>query len=343
MTSELTSKERILYAIEGREVDRTPVFPTVHHNSTRVAGETIKNYASNADVMAHCLLTAFKRYGYDGIEVGVDAIIEAEALGSEAYQPENEPPYVTKPFLQRKKDLGKLTHIADPQTRGRMPVVIGATKRIKETVKDMVYIQSIVMGPMNIASQLRGVETLVFDIMDDPLFVNELLDFTLRQSLEYGKALLDAGATGLDIGEAFCSLNMISPNIYREFALPRHRALIKGLKEYGGFAELHICGNVTEILDDMEKTGADFFDIDWQVDMKTATNFNTCRGNLDPSEVLLKGNRDIVLEKSRRVLSSASHTNRVILGSGCEIAPNTPEENIAAMVDAVERFSVNAQ
>ncbi len=341
MKSELTSKERILYAIEGKGVDRTPVFPTVHHNSTRVAGETIKNYASNSDVMADCLLKAFERYGYDGIEVGVDATIEAEALGSKAYQPEDEPSYVTEPFLQKKQDLKKLTQIADPQTQGRMPVIIGATKKIKEAVKDDVYIQSIVMGPMNIASQLRGVETLIFDIMDDPDFVNDLLDFTLRQSLEYGKALLDSGATGLDIGEAFCSLNMISPNIYRKLALPRHKSLFKGLKEHGGFAELHICGDVTKILGDMEKTGADYFDIDWQVDMKLATGFNTCRGNLDPSAVLLQGNRDLVLKKSKQVLASASHTNKLILGSGCEIAPNTPGENIAAMVDAVKIYSSN--
>jgi uroporphyrinogen decarboxylase len=339
MTSELTSKKRILYAIAGKEVDRTPVFPTVHHNSTRVAGETIKNFAGNADVMADCLLKAYKRYGYDGIEVGVDATIEAEALGSEVYQPEDEPPYVTKPFLQKKQDLKKLTQIADPLTQGRMPVVIEATKRIKESVKDEVYIQSIIMGPMNIASQLRGVETLIYDIMDDPDFVNELLDFTLRQSMEYGKALLEAGATGLDVGEAFCSLNMISPSIYKEFVLPRHITLFKNLKEYGGYAELHICGDVTKILDDMEKTGADYFDIDWQVDMKLATKYNTCRGNLDPSAVLLQGNRDLVLKKSRQVLKSVSHTKRLILGSGCEVAPNTPGENITAMVNAVNMYA----
>ena len=333
---ELSSRERILQTIRREPSDRVAVFPTVHHVSSRVAGETIKRFATSADVMAHCLLKAYERFRYDGIEVGVDAVIEAEALGSEVRYPEDEPPRVVRPLLQeRKEDIRKLRNPADPLRTGRMPVVIGATQLLEERLADSVYIQSIVMGPMNIASQLRGVEHLILDCMDDPAYVHELLRFTLRQSIAYARALLDAGATGLDIGEAFCSMNTISPDIYRAFALEPHKALIREIHGYGGKAELHVCGNMTEILDDLCSTGADYLDIDWPVDIGRAASKTPCRGNLDPSRVLLLGGRSQVMEEARKVLDCAASTSGLILGSGCEIAPATPLENISAMVEAV--------
>jgi uroporphyrinogen decarboxylase len=337
---ELSSKERILRAMRREPTDRVAVFPTVHHVSTRVAGETIKRFATNADVMAACLLKSYERFRYDGIEVGVDAVIEAEALGSEVNYPEDEPPRVVRPLLhERKDDLRKLKNPADPLRAGRMPVVIDATRQIKARLGESVYLQSIVMGPMNIASQLRGVENLIFDCMDDPAFVHELLRFTLRQSVVYARALVEAGATGLDIGEAFCSLNTISPEIYRLFALEPHKALIREIHDCGGKAELHVCGNTTGILDDLCATGADYLDIDWPVDIGQAALKIPCRGNLDPSRVLLLGGRAQVMEEARAVLDCAAATSGLILGSGCEIAPATPLENIAAMVEAAHAYA----
>lgn len=339
---ELSPKERILGAIKREPADRVAVFPTVHHVSTRVAGETIKRFATNAEVMAGCLLKAYERFQYDGIEVGVDAVIEAEALGSEVYYPEDEPPRVVRPLLrERKEEIRQLKNPVEPLRFGRMPVVIGATRLIKQLLGDYAYIQSIVMGPMNIASQLRGVENLIFDIMDDPAYVRELLDFTRRQSSAYARALLEAGATGLDIGEAFCSLNIISPDIYRAFALEHHKALIRDIHERGGKAELHVCGNTMAILDDLCATGADYLDIDWPVDIGLATSKIPCRGNLDPSGVLLLGSKSRVQEEARAVVQKASASFGLILGSGCEIAPGTPLENISAMVEVAHQEGKN--
>lgn len=338
---ELSSKERIKNAINREIVDKIPVFPALHHNSTRVVGEKIKNFAENSETMTYCLLKAQEKYGYDGLCIGVDAAIEAEAIGSEVFQPNDAPAYVKKFFIDEKKKFNKLKKLINPKNEGRMPVIINTTKAIKEIVKDKLFIQSIIMGPVNLATQLRGPEKFLFDLMDDIEFTNSLLDYCLKQSIEYGKALIDAGADDIDIGEAFCSLNMISPEIYRNFALERHKKLIKSLKEYSDSITitLHICGDVTKILNDMAMTGADILDIDWQVDMGLATKFLACRGNLDPSRVLLSGNKELVLIESKKVIEKAASSKALILGSGCEIAPDTPSENIVAMVEAAEKFS----
>ncbi len=336
--AKLLAKERIVYAIEKKPVDKIPVFPTLHHNSTRLLEIKIKDFAENEHIMAKCLLNAQRYYGYDGIEVGVDAVIEAEALGSKTIHPDNEPPSVIDFILKKKKDIKKIKKIANPLKDGRMPVVINATEIIKKKISNTLFITSIIMGPMNIASQLRGPENLIFDFIDSPDFANELLDFCLKQSIEYGKALIRAGADALDIGEAFCSLNIISPEIYRNFVLPRHKILIKELKEAGGYTDLHICGDNSKILIDMSETGASWFDIDWQVPMELATKYNTCRGNLDPSGVLLLGDNSLIQNECKKIINSSAKSNSLILGSGCEVSPNTPSENIVSMVEAARLF-----
>jgi len=338
---DLTAKERMLRVMRREPTDRVVVFPTVHHVSTRVTGQTIKRFATDAGVMSSCLVKAYERFQYDGIEVGVDAVIEAEALGSEISYPEDEPPFVVRPLLgEDKAAIRGLKRPRDPARGGRMPVVINATRMISQRLGTAVYIQSIVMGPMNIASQLRGVENLIFDFLDDPDYARELLELTLRQSIAYARALLEAGATGLDIGEAICSLNTISPAIYRGFALEAHKALIKDIHEHGGKAELHVCGDTTALLDELCETGADYLDIDWPVDMGLACSKIPCRGNLDPSRVLLLGGRSYVLQEAQAVIAKAAASRGLILGSGCEIAPGTPLENISAMVEAAQQGAV---
>lgn len=340
-TGDLTAKERILRTMRREPTDRVAVFPTVHHVSTRVAGQTIKRFATDAEVMASCLVEAHERFQYDGIEVGVDAVIEAEALGSEVRYPEDEPPYVVQPFLGANKGaIRGMKGPRDPAHSGRMPIVINTTRLISQRVGTAAYVQSIVMGPMNIASQLRGVENLILDFLDDPDYARELLQLTLLQSVAYARALLEAGATGLDIGEAMCSLNTISPAIYRDFALEPQKLLIRDIHEHGGKAELHVCGDTTAILDDLCQTGADYLDIDWPVDIGFACSKIPCRGNLDPSRVLLLGGRSCVLQEARAVMAKAGASRGLILGSGCEIAPGTPLENISAMVEAAHQVVV---
>lgn len=337
----LTSKERIASAINRKEVDRIPVFPIVHTCSPELIGETIKNFAQNENIMAKSLLNAQEKFGYDGIIVGVDPVIEAEALGSTTFQPQNEPASVIKHFIEKKSDLKKIRRRVIPEKEGRMPVIINATKIIKKALKNNIFIQSVIMGPMNLATQLRGVHNLIFDFIDDPDFANELLELCLGNALEYGKALINAGADNILIGEAFCSLNVISPKIYREFAMLKQKRLVGGLKEYNDdiTIDLHICGNVVNILEDMVNTTADIFDIDWQVDMGLACKYCTCRGNLDPSAVLFLGNKELVLKKSKEVIDKAAKSKALILGSGCDIPPGTLFENITAMTDAVKLYS----
>jgi uroporphyrinogen decarboxylase len=88
----------------------------------------------------------------------------------------------------------------------------------------------------------------------------------------------------------------------------------------------------------MLESGADIFDLDWQMDMaeskQTCAGKASIRGNLDPSAVLLSGTPEQVFAKSVEVIGAAGAGGGLILGSGCDVAPGTPPENLDAMMAA---------
>jgi|Deesub1362A_J573_1020465.scaffolds.fasta_scaffold00145_58 MtaA/CmuA family methyltransferase len=340
MPEDMTSLERVQAALNFEEPDRVPVFPLIHFASSKIGGMKVKEFASDGEKMARALITAWKEFGYDGVHPGVDVVIEGEALGSVTVQPENATAYVKKPAIKEPEDLYKLD-VPDPLRDGRMPVVVKATEICSKEIGNRVYIASWIMGPWNCASQTRGVEQLMFDIYDRPDFIKELLEFTTEVGFEYGRALIDAGANMVPMGEALCSPNFISPKHYKDLIVPYQKKLVKKLRDYGAEATLvHICGRIQPILGYFKSTGATAIDVDYMVDMKEAKEKSglAVRGNLNPAGVLLYGTPKDVEEECKRVIQIAGSGSGLILGSGCDVALETPPENIKAMVQAAEKF-----
>jgi uroporphyrinogen decarboxylase len=93
----------------------------------------------------------------------------------------------------------------------------------------------------------------------------------------------------------------------------------------------------------MAETGADILEIDAKVDMAEAKRLVGDRvclmGNLDPSEVLHRGSPERVEREAQSVISAAAPAGGLILGSGCEVSPLTPVENIRAMVSCGHRHA----
>jgi uroporphyrinogen decarboxylase len=339
----MTGKERVLAAVGRQETDRTPVFPITHYFTAGVKGVPISRFATDGDIMGSALIAGLERFGWDGINPGCDVAVEGEALGSTLDFPENAPPHVVVPVLSEPALLRTLKK-PHPLRDGRMPVVIRATQICVREAGESIYIGPYTMGPFNCASQVRGVQELLMDTVERPDFVEELLDFCTEVVLDYGKALVDAGAHGVFLGEAICTPGMISPRFYQNCVLPRQQRLVKALKQYGaGQVLIHICGDVKKILPAMLETGADMFDLDWQVDMaeakQTFAGKATVRGNLDPSAVLLKGKPEDVYENAARVIRSAGAGGGLILSSGCDVSPGTPYENLDAMMSAAKDTS----
>ena len=189
------------------------------------------------------------------------------------------------------------------------------------------------------ACDLRDLNNMMTDILDEPEAVAELLDICTRQAELFAAAQVQAGADIVGIGDAAASL--IGPAMYEEFALPYEKRIVAAIHAAGGKAKLHICGNINSLLEMAVETGADMIDCDWMVDFEKANRVFADRcsacGNFDPVGILLQGTPDSVTQAVEGCLAAASP--RAVIAAGCEVPVQTPPENLAAVTKTLERLA----
>ena len=124
--------------------------------------------------------------------------------------------------------------------------------------------------------------------------------------------------------------------MYRRWVLPRHQQVFQAWKEAGALTLLHICGDNTRILDFQAQTGADIVAIDHAVDLRLAKQSIGDRvcliGNIDPVSVMLFGSVAGVEQAAHACLETAAPSGGYILGTGCEVPPDAPMENLQALI-----------
>lgn len=339
----MTGYERLVSVLRGEWPDRMPVLPILHTALAGLAGVPLGRYFTDANAMASVAVEGYRRFGFDGVQLSLGVTGEAEALGAAVEQPPDAAPVLRQHLLADPTRLDAL-RARNAIAGGRMPLFFDAVEKVAARIGHEAFVLATLRGPLLIAAQLRGIEDTLVDMVERPEAVERVLAFTTDLATQLARVLLPFGAHGLVLGEATCSPNFISPELYRQLVLPSHRRLVGELKRIGWpFVGLHICGNILPILDDLISTGVDFFDVDYQVPAAEAISRVAgrvaLRGNLDPSAVLRFGTADEVRAQTD-ALCRAAHGARWIAGSGCDIPPGTPAENLAAFVDAVRSHAV---
>jgi len=202
-------------------------------------------------------------------------------------------------------------------------------------------------GPFSLACLLRGMEQFMMDILiEDQALIEKVLDYTRRACAVFAKAQKDAGAHITSIGDALAGPALIAPETYRKLAWEPEKRLTREVRDYDIPFSIHICGDTTEIIDDMGKTGADVLELDWKVDMGNARKVlpagTVIMGNIDPSDPLVLGSPGQVDEKARKIIN-ATGGRGLILSSGCAMGRNTPADNMRAMVEAPKKYGTYEQ
>jgi len=193
-----------------------------------------------------------------------------------------------------------------------------------------------VEGPAAEAADLRDINNFMLDLLDDPAWSGELMDHCVDVAIEFARAQVNAGADTIGIGDAICS--QVSREVYEEQVLPREQRLVAAIKEMGAFARLHICGNITHLLDGIATLGIDVLDVDHMVDMALVRKKFGSRvalaGNVDPVAGILRGTPAGIRARVRRDYELVG--NPFLVNAGCEIPPGTPEENLRALCEPVQ-------
>jgi MtaA/CmuA family methyltransferase len=344
MILKMNALERCLSVLRGEKPDRVPVVPQGFMYSVGVAGFKMKDVVFDGAKMARSHIICQEKFGYDGCVIDFDDATLAEACGARVIHRDDEPAIVDEraPVLKRLEDVEEL-ELPDPEKSGRLPVWLEATRVLVEEIGDRVLIMGRAdQGPFDLACLLRGSEQFMVDLMvEDPAKIHKVLAYCTKAGEIFAKAQKDAGAHVTSIGDSYAGPNLVSPDIYRQFALPYEIPLTRSVQDYGIYYAIHICGDTSTILEDMNKTKADILELDWQVDMGAARKIidpgTVIMGNINPSDPLVFGSPEAVDKIARKIIEDTGGTG-LFLSSGCAMGKNTPENNIRAMVQAAKKY-----
>lgn len=333
----MNAYERLMARMEGRPVDRVPNNCIIMGFGARYIGATYKEFATDYRVLTEAGIRCREDFDLDILSAISDPMREAEGFGAQVVIPEDAVPYAAAPLVENLSDLSKL-QVRDPASCARMNDRLLAVRRYAEYAQKDCAVQGWVEGSFAEACDLRDLNNIMMDIFDEPEAVAELLDICTRQAEAFAAAQIEAGADIVGIGDAAASL--IGPAMYEEFALPYEKRIVDAIHKAGGKAKLHICGNISKLLEMAVETGADMIDCDWMVDFQEANRIfgdrcSAC-GNFDPVGVLLQGTPAGIEQAVEGCLAVAS--SRAVIAAGCEVPALTPPENLAAVAKALKRL-----
>ncbi len=325
----MTPKERVHAIIRGDFHDRPAVTPIFMAWAANFIGRTYRDYYLDGDVLVESQLAVARAFHLDQVSAISDPWREASAYGMEFDYPEHGVGKPHGPLIQSAEHISRIRAFEienAPRPRQRVESVRKMAQAVGQTHSVLGWVE----GPLAEYADLRGVESMFMDLIDEPEMYLGAVGPLVDNAIRFARAQVEAGADVIGVGDAVASL--VSPQMYEQFVLPFEKRLFDAIHEAGAAVKLHICGDITNNISLIAKTGCDILDADWMVSLEKARatvgpDVTLC-GNFDPTAVLLQGTPQEVAEAARKCIETGGP--RFILQPGCEVPPGTPEQNIRA-------------
>ena len=330
----MTSRERVLNHLQGQPVDQLPLMPITMMFACDQIGARYRDYCTDYKVLVEGQIRTAETYGFDYVNTMSDPAREAADCGAPVQYFDQQPVALLEDqaLLADKTRLASLK-IPDPLGGGRMHNGINAVALLKERVGKEKIVEGWIEGPIAEAADLRGINTIMMDFYDDPVFVRDLFSFVVELELAFAREQIKAGTDVIGIGDAAASL--IGPQLYEEFVWPSEKKIVEGIQRLGAKVRLHICGNTRLSLGPMGKLGSDIVDLDSLAPISEARQQmgpeQVLLGNLNPVTVLRNSNPETVTAAIAECHRQAGW--RFVVGAGCEVPRDTPPANLRALCE----------
>lgn len=341
-------REKMLSLLSGQKTDTVPAFSGLIHVTTEgLEREGLKLHEAHREAgkMARAAASTFKWTGMPSATLPLDLCAPAEALGAELNFYENgrlQFPQVKKVIFKSTKEIreaggGKWGVKSETLRRGsgqawkvgRIGLICDAIRLVKVDVGKDVLISGLIPGPYTLLLYLCNLPNMVMEMKKEPQMVTDAL-FHLSSFLsKIGHAYREAGADFITIHDMGGSAGFVGASVYEQFVFPAERDLIGKLPKPN---VLSVCGRMDKSLHLLAQTGAEAISVDQLTDLKSAREAlkdTLLFGNMDPVEVLYRGDEARVVEATQR----AKEAGVDAVWPGCDLVPETSAKNLQAMLE----------
>lgn len=336
----------LLKALNNEIVPRPPVW------LMRQAGRYLPEYqkirselgflelCNNPELAAEVSLQPYNRFKTDAVIVFSDILLPAQKMGLELNFSDNGP-HITN-LISNEENIKKLQV---PLANEEIYPTLKAINILRKEIGDKVPIIGFSSAPWTLfCYMVEGYSTTNFNkakqfMHNNPSASHSLLSKITNTLFLYLTMQVNSGAHILQIFDTWAGI--LSNADYKNFALPYLKHLISDLLPLKVPTILY-SNNSHHLLPKLSMLKVNALSLDWRCHLQEVRdNFGIkigIQGNLDPA--ILLTTQDIVREKTKQMIQEIKNWQvGYICNLGHGVLPNTPVENVHAMVDTVFDFA----
>jgi MtaA/CmuA family methyltransferase len=314
-------------------VEHIPWVPFTGVHAAALMGLNADEYLKSADHIVAGTSKAIELYKPDGIPVAFDLQIEAEALGCELKWDVNSPPSVVSHPLTMGISIEEME--VPCACKGSIPVVMNATRKLRDLHPD-IALYGLITGPFTLALHLLGTD-IFMKMMMEPGEIHKLMRFTTDVGKMMSSQYIQAGCDVIAMVDPMTS--QIDPASFETFVSPYATELFDFVRGNQALSSFFVCGNAAQNIEAMCRCKPDNISIDENIPLEFVRDTALAHkisfgGNIKLTVSLLMGNEDDCRRDALECMDIGGKQG-FILAPGCDLAFDTPPENLMAVAELV--------
>jgi len=293
----------------------------------------------NSDLAAEVTVTAAHRLGVDAAIIFADILLIVEPMGLGLRFEKGDGPSIDG-MIRTQADVRRVREVEPEES---LSYVFDAIRKTRAGLRTDIPLIGFAGAPFTLASYIveggasknyRHTKALM---LGEPAAWHAMMASIARSLVKYLNGQIAAGAQAVQLFDSW--VGCLSPDDYREFVLPYTRQVIAGVKP--GVPVINFSTGTSGYLEIVSEAGGDVIGVDWRVDLGEAWSrigFDKgIQGNLDP--LILFADPSTIRTRALRLLEKTAGRPGYIFNLGHGILPETPVDNVLALVDAVHEMS----
>jgi uroporphyrinogen decarboxylase len=278
------------------------------------------------------------RLGVDAAILFADILLPLDPMGASFEFAKGEGPVIHEPIANREQ-IDRL-RVIDPEES--LPYVLSAIRLLKRELK--VPLIGFAGAPFTLASYLiEGGKSANFAktkrfMFGAPEAWNALMEKLSEVVRRYLRAQIAAGVDAVQLFDSW--VGDLAPEDYEEYVRPHVRRVLADV-ESTGVPVIHFGTGTATLLESMRDAGGTVIGVDFCTPLDRAWARigydRAVQGNMDPCALL--ATREVAVRHAQRVLDAAGGRPGHIFNLGHGITPETPVDNVRAVVDHVRQAS----